>query len=324
MYALIFPQVGVNRNKPDRWKDDTRRSVDFYNNWFLEFAPKTFRDSRKESTEQIQDLIAITFDMTNFSPQIIIKNPKIISGLRMCMAPPIAQDRLVGLAQVKKHLVKSMEVKSKIPPKYKIEDVREQILAMANVFEKLIDVDLFVWLKENRPATLEERYRAATVVADRLTGAVSNPIIRNEQERRQINKISKFLLDRNYRELSEKEREDWLKMPPKTFGFHVNVSVDNPVGNSVNIPIDVVIQTENKDEKPILIEAKSAGDFTNVNKRKKEEAQKMTQLRNTYGNVNFVLFLCGYFNTSYLGYEAAEGIDWVWEHRIEDLIEFGI
>lgn len=33
------------------------------------------------------------------------------------------------------------------------------------------------------------------------------------------------------------------------------------------------------------------------------------------GNVamRFILFLCGYFDSGYLGYEAAEGIDWVWE-----------
>jgi type II restriction enzyme len=36
-------------------------------------------------------------------------------------------------------------------------------------------------------------------------------------------------------------------------------------------------------EMPLLIEAKSAGDFTNVNKRRKEEATKMNQLRATYG-----------------------------------------
>jgi len=31
----------------------------------------------------------------------------------------------------------------------------------------------------------------------------------------------------------------------------------------------------------------------------------------------------GYFDSGYLGYEAAEGIDWVWEHRIDDLELFG-
>ena len=71
---------------------------------------------------------------------------------------------------------------------------------------------------------------------------------------------------------------------------------------------------------PLLIEAKSAGDFTNTNKRRKEEATKVAQLRSNYGNaIRFVLFLCGYFDSGYLGYEAAEGIDWVWEHRIDDL-----
>jgi len=40
--------------------------------------------------------------------------------------------------------------------------------------------------------------------------------------------------------------------------------------------------------------------------------------------MKFNLFLCGYFDSGYLGYEASEGIDWVWEHRIDDLALFGI
>lgn len=52
---------------------------------------------------------------------------------------------------------------------------------------------------------------------------------------------------------------------------------------------------------------------------------KMAQLKSNYGNnIRFILFLCGYFDSGYLGYEAAEGIDWVWEHRIDDLALFGI
>ena len=76
---------------------------------------------------------------------------------------------------------------------------------------------------------------------------------------------------------------------------------------------------------PILMEAKSAGDFTNTNKRRKEEAIKIQQLQRTYGKqISFNLFLCGYFDSSYLGYEAAEGIDWIWEHRIDDLAQLGL
>ncbi|MCL5265527.1 MAG: XamI family restriction endonuclease, partial [Chloroflexi bacterium] len=96
-----------------------------------------------------------------------------------------------------------------------------------------------------------------------------------------------------------------------------------------NIPVDVVVQTARTDNAatnlPLLIEAKSAGDYTNVNKRRKEEAMKITQLKKTYGpEIRFILFLCGYFDSGYLGYEAAEGIDWVWEHRIDDLTQFGV
>jgi len=51
----------------------------------------------------------------------------------------------------------------------------------------------------------------------------------------------------------------------------------------------------------------------------------MVQLLSTYGKkVQFILFLCGYFDSGYLGYEASEGIDWVWEHRINDLAQLGI
>ena len=67
------------------------------------------------------------------------------------------------------------------------------------------------------------------------------------------------------------------------------------------------------------------GNVTNTNKRRKEEVTKYTQLKRTYGQgVRFVLFLCVYFDAGYLGYEAADGIDWVWEHRIEDFEDFGV
>jgi type II restriction enzyme len=132
---------------------------------------------------------------------------------------------------------------------------------------------------------------------------------------------------RNYRHV---EGIKFNEMEAGTFSFRTNIPVSlNSVDESaqVNIPVDVVIMPmkARKGDLPLLIEAKSAGDFTNVNKRRKEEAQKMAQLKNTYGDdVRFGLFLCGYFDSGYLGYEAAEGIDWVWEHRIDDLAHYGL
>nr|MBC8361761.1 XamI family restriction endonuclease [Candidatus Desulfatibia profunda] len=178
----------VNADKPHRWKKDVQNSVDFYNNWFLNFAPKAFRKTRIKTTQKVKDALQSTSNLTDIKPEVLKANPQVLQILRMSTCPPIARDRLIGLSGVSPNLVKTI-----------------------------------------------------------------------------------------------------------------------------------------KGEFPFLIEAKSAGDFTNVNKRRKEEAIKMQQLRSTYGrSIKYVLFLCGYFDSGYLGYEAAEGIDWVWEHRIDDLKQFGL
>ena len=127
----------------------------------------------------------------------------------------------------------------------------------------------------------------------------------------------------SYSENSSKK----AKIQYKFFTDPINELIESNNSYKINIPVDVVIlpKSANDGDFPLLIEAKSAGDFTNVNKRRKEEAAKMQQLKNTYGNaVSYSLFLCGYFDSGYLGYEAAEGIDWIWEHRINDLEQLGI
>ena len=207
-------------------------------------------------------------------------------------------------------------------------DLNADLDKIGNIIEKMADPDIFVWLGRANPATKDEVHRAATIVADRLCGAVANPIIRNAQEQRQLAYMAKWLDARGYTKLPDKHDFDFKSMPPGTYSFRMNVPVgDLDGGRTVNIPVDAVIMRRSaaKGDFPLLVEAKSAGDFTNTNKRRKEEAQKVNQLHSTYGqDVEFILFLCGYFDSGYLGYEAAEGIDWVWEHRIDDLQEFAL
>lgn len=316
--------MGVNRDKPDRWKDDIAASIDFYNEWFLRFAPKTFREARRSATVQVQRVIELTDGLRLFSADILYRHPESIHVLRMCTAPPLARDRLIGLAGVRSYLIQKMEKKHEIPPTYEEAGVRQELEEVAHVFRRMLDQDIFPWLNETASSSERDLYRAATVVADRLTGVISDPIIRNEQERRQLRALSEYLEDKGYREATPLEREDWRSMPWGTYGVRVNVSVTNAVGKDLTVPTDLIVQPKNG-RSPLLIEAKSAGDFTNTNKRRKEEAQKYNQLKATYGeDVGYILFLCGYFDSGYLGYEAAEGIDWVWEHRIEDLEGFDL
>lgn len=318
--------MSINRDKPDFWKNDILQSVDLYNRWFMEFAPKAFRDTRVKTANSVeQALINISY-LENISVELLKNHPEVLPILRMSTCPPIARDRLVGLAGVSKSLVENMEDSDhpRVSPRMAAERLSEELTKIAFIINKMADPDIFVWLPEKRRPTEQEVQRSATVVADRLCGAVADPIIRNAQEKRQLAAITNFLQDRGYTEAAVGTK--YNEMVAGTYSFHTNVPV-LVAEDKINIPVDVVIlpKSANDGDFPLLIEAKSAGDFTNVNKRRKEEAVKMQQLKNTYGNtVSYSLFLCGYFDSGYLGYEAAEGIDWIWEHRINDLEQLGI
>jgi hypothetical protein len=318
----------INADKPHLWKADTRASVDQFNQWFMLFAPKAYRDTRKKTIENVEQGLALTTDLAKIDPATIKANPGILPMLRMATCPPLARDRLVGLADSSKNFVGNLEV-GKIPPQLSPELLEEHLAKISGVISKMLDVDIFPWLAEKRRPTEEERYRSSTIVADRLCGAVAEPIVRNAQEKRQLALLEQRLVGKGYKLKAHPPGTPLTEMEPGTFSFRLNVFVKSPKADAkaVRIPVDAVIQPlkAKLPHLPLLIEAKSAGDFTNVNKRRKEEATKINQLKATYGEqVVFVLFLCGYFDAAYLGYEAAEGIDWVWEHRIEDIDQLGI
>ncbi len=318
----------VNMDKPHLWKADVAESVDFYNEWFMRFAPRAFRETRRETTAQVEEALKLTNSLKDISPDILSKDPGILSILRMSTAPPIARDRLIGLASVSPNLVRNMELKRRVSPNMDRAVMFEELRKMGNLIRELADLDIFPWLEDDHNPRKEEVHRAATVVADRLCGALADPIVRNAQERRQLSSIQSWLEKRGYNYIKPTTISDFQKMEAGTFTFHLNISVALDGGlKKINIPVDLAVMPKTKPDAPlpVMIECKSAGDFTNTNKRRKEEAIKITQLRANYGaGVSFILFLCGYFDSGYLGYEAAEGIDWVWEHRIGDLAGFGL
>jgi len=320
--------MAVNRDKPDRWKQDIAASVDMYNDWFMRFAPDAFRETRVQTTRDVERALKITSNLLDIRAETLREHPAILPTLRMSTCPPLAVDRLIGLSGVPANLVKSMESKQRVPPRLDDVAINAGLEKISTIIETMADPDIFVWIDREAAPTRKETYRAATIVADRLCGAVANPIIRNAQEKRQLNAIQVWLEARGYKPIAIGDGAKFNEMTPGTFSFRMNVPVTLEGGvRRVNIPVDAVIMPANakRGTLPMFLEAKSAGDFTNTNKRRKEEAIKAAQLRSTYGGaVRFNLFLCGYFDTGYLGYEAAEGIDWVWEHRIDDLAEFGL
>lgn len=298
-----------------------------YNEWFFRFAPEAFQSTRLRVAQQVEDSLRITDYLRNIRPEVLRANPSSLPTLRMCTCPPIAVDRLTGLSGASATLVKCME-EGGLPVRMSPDLLMADLQRIADTIERLADKEIFPWLASGSEPQEREIFRAKTIVADRLCASIANPIVRNAQETRQLQMLERWLVTRGYREVAIGDRGDWRQMSPGTFSFRLNVPVAQTTDSEdVNIPVDCVVmpRTSTPRTMPILIEAKSAGDFTNTNKRRKEEAVKYQQLRATYGaNVRFILFLCGYFGDPYLRYSAAEGLDWVWEHRMDDLALMGL
>lgn len=294
-----------------------------YNQWFLDFAPATFRETRAKTTQRVEEVFRWTEALRVLDADLLKRHPGALQTLRMCTAPPLARDRLIGLAGVTPGLVRRMELQAELPPRMNEAALQEELSRVIETLKRLIDDDLLPWLNASKvKPTGAVLHRAATIVADRLCGAVADPIIRNAQEQRQLATIRAWLEARGYQHLSAGTLQALDELRPGQFVLHFNLPINQRGGRRVNVPMDVVIRPRNQPRTApvLLLETKSAGDFANTNKRRKEEATKHSQLRETYGNkVRVLLFLCGYFDSGYLGYEAAEGIDWVWEHRIDDL-----
>ena len=314
----------INNRAIERWKGDSAASVDFYNAWFLNFAPPSFRAAREEAIRKVERAFRLTKNGRQLDATTLLAHPQVLAVARQLTCPPLARDRLSGLSRVSSAFLKRCEESN--GASLKPAD-RPRMQAALDVIAKMLDRDILTWLldQEGEPSA-QRRNRAALVVADRLCGALADPILRNAQEKRQLAALSEWLVAHGYSEISPKS---YLDLVPGQFAIHVNMPcrLSAKSTETVNVSVDMAVLPKSaaKGDVPILFEAKSAGDFTNVNKRRKEEAIKMEQLRGQYGeSVRYILFLCGYFDATYLGYEASEGIDWIWEHRISDMEALGL
>jgi hypothetical protein len=300
----------LNFNKsPADWSNDIARSVRQYNKWYTTQAPKIYATARAAAHTDVARAFAVTSAFTRFDVVTLKANPDVLRVARQAMAPPLARDRLVTLAEVEKGVVMCMEQRNAMPAR--AHELDKQVERLLATILPALDPDLLHWTHKGTKPTQREFDMAIAVVSDRLAMAISNPEIRNAQERRQKALMAKFLKVHGFEPTSAAT----FKMDRGTYVFGRNVPVE---GGTVQMPVDCVIRPFKGSH--LCVEMKSAGDFTNVNKRRKEEATKHDQLEREYGNrVRMLLQLFGYFNAGYLTYEANSGIDWAWDHRLGDL-----
>jgi hypothetical protein len=305
----------TNRERcPAEWQEDIARSVGEYADWYLREAPIIWVEARERAIEEAERSMVVLDDFNGLTAEKLKAHPNVLRVIRMAISPKVARDRFVEFVGVKKNLVTTMERKGIIPAR--ATGVEPELQRICDFTEPLLDPQLFPWIQDSRAPRPEERREALLVLGDRCAGAIYEPQMRNVQEARQKHLMREFLESNGLRE----SLEPAFKLPPGTFGFGRNVPIPRQDGSSRKLPCDCVVAPCDPSMPLACVEMKSAGDYTNVNKRRKEEAEKSQALARSYGDgVVFLLQLFGYFNAGYLSFEASEGIDWGWDHRLEDL-----
>lgn len=74
--------MAINADKPKLWKNDVERSIDFYNDWFLRFAPETYRQQRRRTTKTVADALKQTTYLRDITSAVLTEQPGALSILR--------------------------------------------------------------------------------------------------------------------------------------------------------------------------------------------------------------------------------------------------
>ncbi len=93
-----------------------------------------------------------TANLTNITSALLRQHPEVLPILRMAAAPPIARDRLIGLARVSQNLVKNMEEKQGIPPRADIATLDAELTKISQIIARLLDKDIFTQARKRTAA----------------------------------------------------------------------------------------------------------------------------------------------------------------------------
>jgi len=140
--------------------------------------------------------------------------------------------------------------------------------------------------------------------------------------------IQSWLIERGYDRLKFDPYAKLPEIPPGTFASRFKASIQSSGGSHRDrAQADVVIKPKQSasDGLPTFLLTALFGSFEESFRRRTTEVMRISKLRSAHGNdIPVVLALWGYVDAGYLGCQAAEGIDWIWAHRLNDFAECGI
>lgn len=298
------------------WEPDVNRSTAEYDAWFQATAKTILQEQRTAAAKLAVATMRETKNLRDLSSDALKKHPTSLYLLRQAVLPPLARARLVNFTGVNPALVNRMEKSGTVGPI--TPEVEEDLEALAVFIEPHLDPDLLPWIAADRKPTKREQDRALMLLGDRHARAMFDTEFRNAQEHRQKDLLRKFLMKHGF--VAGDNSTPAAELALGTFVMGKNLVGKTATGNTQNLPTDCVIRPRKRSLPLVALEMKSAGDFVNPNKRRKEESDKHKALARAYRKKAVMLLqLFGYFDEVYLAFEASAGLDWVWDHRLKDL-----
>lgn len=308
----------MNADKSNIWQLDIEQSSSMMVEWLHTSAKEIISNLRSQEVAKISKLI-LELDGRIELSELILQNPTVLMILRALTIRDIGMSQFSTFTGYGGTLIKRIEMGETIPE-------REFALKAASILANEMDYTLVPWLNEKRLPDNTEVNRAAIIALDRILRRTLSTKMRYKHEPRQLGKLEEYLVRRGYSKIDRSVvRQSLIEMPNGTFSFGVNVEGKRPDGEVLKQQVDALIKPFSKSIGllPIFLEAKSMSDTVNPNKRQKEEFAKVLNVRNKWQQGSnylfFILLLGGTVPYRYLENEAGFGLDWIWEHRIEDL-----
>lgn len=310
--------VVINADKVQRWRLDLTAAETQFHRWLQGPGQEAYRAARDSAVRDVLGLLARTHDLRDLTTDTLRSSPATITPLRMCTAPPLARDRLVSLARSERPIITTME-RDRLPARMSARELDAQLERICAVIQEFLDPDVFCWLGGGEDPTPAQREHAARLVADRQCDAAADRIMRHARQNHQRQLMRDWLNSRGYRERDQQPGQDLLDMATGSFFLgKVMVGADS---RTQDVRLDGVIAPQRRGP-TLLIKTVSEADVAKSDRPLK--AAVCQRLRRIVpDSATLTLLLGGVVDPIYLRTLASQGLDWVWEHRIEDLEQAG-
>jgi hypothetical protein len=305
----------INAHKGQRWIVDLSAARDATDEWYMRSGRLAYETARRATVDEVTEVLRATDDLRRIEPDLLRQSPAALTTLRMSTAPPVARDRLAGLSRTERPLLTALE-QDRLPSRLSASELDAQLSRVCAVLAQMLDRDLFDWLEQDRPAEDPERTFAATLIADRRCESVGESILRQAERERQARALARWLDARGYTEhvgsVSDLQAGGYRLGP---VGLDAASTLGERTVDAVIRPRDPRGHTHQIVLRSVPRAVGSVG-FSPVGLSAAATGARSDETT--------VLLLVGVADQRFLRQGAAAGLDWIWEHRLDDLALVGL